>query len=161
MQHAGAQFFYQAYSARIFSMEQKTYVRIIKKGPKGHSRGVFAKVDIRKGEVIEVCPVIAIPKKETKLIDKTFLNNYYFLWGRVNQPAIALGYGSLYNHSYDPNAEHDENIKKMTLTFTARRNIKKGEEITHNYNGEADNMDKLWFPVKGNKPKKSKPRRKS
>jgi uncharacterized protein len=111
-------------------------------------RGMFAKVRIRKGEVIEVCPVIVLPLKDKALMDKSHLYNYYFYWGPKNVPAIALGYGSLYNHSYEPNAEYDEDVKNKHMVFTARRDIRAGEEITVNYNGNPESMDPLWFKVK-------------
>jgi SET domain-containing protein len=120
---------------------------IIKNISKNH-RGVFAAKSIRKGEIIEICPVIPLPKSDTKHLEKTFLTNYYFVWGPQNQPAIILGFGSLYNHSYSPNAEYEEHVKEKLAVFKALHDIKKGEEITHNYNGEFNNQDKLWFKVK-------------
>lgn len=122
--------------------------KVILKNIRHRGRGVFAKKKIKKGEVIEICPVIPIPLKEERWLKKTFIDNYYFEWGSRNQPAIVLGYGSLYNHSYNPNAEHDERVKKKEMVFKALKDIKKGEEITHNYNGEPDNTEKLWFKVK-------------
>lgn len=110
-------------------------------------RGMFAAERIKKGQIIEVCPVIVIPNRDKKLIDKTHLFDYYFMWGTKNQPAIALGYGSLYNHSYDPNAEYDQKVKRNVIIFTALRNIKKDEEITVNYNGDPGNKSSLWFKV--------------
>jgi uncharacterized protein len=110
-------------------------------------RGMFAKVRIKKGEVIEVCPVILLPLKDRSAVDKTFLFNYYFYWGPKNQPAIALGYGSLYNHSYEPNAEYEEESNSKHLVFTALRDINPDEEITINYNGDPDSAEKLWFKV--------------
>lgn len=124
-------------------MSKKIKIRITNK----KYRGVFATARIKKGEVIESCPVVIIPKKEQKLIDKTHLFSYYFIWGKNNTAAIALGYGSLYNHSYNPNAEYEEDVKKQIIIFTALRDIKKGEEITTNYNGEPDSKDKVWFKV--------------
>ena len=47
--------------------------------------------------------------------------------------ALALGYGSLYNHSYQPNARYDDQ-PAGAMTFTALRDIRAGEEITINYN---------------------------
>jgi len=122
----------------------KIYVKQISK----NHRGVFAKNKIKKGEIIEICPVIIIPYKEKNLINKTFLFDYYFEWGSRNQPAIALGYGSLYNHSYQPNAEYDQNTKKKIITFKAIKDIKPGEEIRTNYNGDHDSEEELWFTSK-------------
>lgn len=111
-------------------------------------RGVFASFHIKKGEVIEMSPVILIPKNQQKVIDKTSVFNYYFYWGPKNQPALALGYGSLYNHSYQPNARYDHDEKRRLMIFRAIRDIKKGEEIRTNYNGDPDDQTKVWFPVK-------------
>lgn len=115
------------------------------------NRGVFATTRIRKGETIEICPVIIIPLKDKKALDKTHIYNYYFRWGRRNQPAIALGYGSLYNHSYNPNAEYDQKVKRGVIIFKAIKEIKKGEEILVNYNREPSDKSKLWFKVKSEK----------
>jgi SET domain-containing protein len=120
---------------------------VVKNISKNH-RGVFATASIKKGEVIEICPVIPMPVGQTKYVEKTFLTNYYFVWGPKNQPAIILGFGSMYNHSYSPNAEYIERVKDKQAVFKALRDIRKGEEVTHNYNGEADNQKKLWFKVK-------------
>ena len=122
-------------------------IKIFIKNLSKNNRGVFAKVPIKKGEVIEVCPVIVLPLKERKALDKSFLFNYYFYWGRKNQPALALGYGSLYNHSYQPNAEYDQKLKERVIVFKALADIPKNKEITVNYNGEPDDQSLLWFRV--------------
>ena len=77
---------------------------IIVKKSKINGNGVFASNPIKNGETIEVCPLILLPRKERKLIEKTSIYDYYFGWGKdKKQPAIALGYGSLYNHSFNTN----------------------------------------------------------
>ncbi len=123
---------------------------IVKKVSKNHL-GVFATTDIKKGEIIETCPVIIVPFKDQKLIDKTHLYNYYFKWSNKNQPAIVLGWGSLYNHSYQPNARYDQKVKKRQMIFKAIKNIKKGQEIYTNYNGDPEDQSALWFKVKKQK----------
>jgi len=45
--------------------------------------------------------------------------------------ALALGYRSLYNHSFRPNARYDD-VGPLTKDFTALRDIQPGEEITVN-----------------------------
>jgi SET domain-containing protein len=60
--------------------------------------------------------------------------------------AVALGYGSLYNHSYTPNARYDDESPQIKI-FTAIREIAAGEEITINYNGEPSDESPVWFKV--------------
>ncbi|MGB1217375.1 MAG: SET domain-containing protein [Saprospiraceae bacterium] len=109
-------------------------------------RGVFTYDDIPKGTLIEVCPVIIIPKEQVEIIHKTCLHDYYFLWGEEqDQAAIALGFGSLYNHSFEPNAEYLVDYSQNTFDFLAIRDIEAGEEIMVNYNGDNDSRKQLWF----------------
>src|SRR5262249_50306245 len=67
------------------------------KRARGKGRGVFARRLIREGEVIERVPVIVLPLDEGDT--GTVLPAYCFTWSR-NSVALALGYGSLFNHSY-------------------------------------------------------------
>ncbi len=115
-------------------------------------RGVFATVAIRKDEVIEKCPVIEIPEREVALLRKSQLKNYYFMWGKkLKMVAICLGFGSLYNHSYEPNATYIKRMEEKVIHFIALRDIKKDEEITVNYNfGNPDDKSPLW--IKAIKP---------
>ncbi len=109
-------------------------------------RGVFSSESIPKGSVIEICAVIIIPKEEMEDLKKTALYNYYFDWDEEeHNGAIALGYGSLYNHAYQPNAEYVLDYNMNTITFYAYKNIEVGEEITINYNGDPANQAKVWF----------------
>ncbi|MCO6476701.1 MAG: SET domain-containing protein-lysine N-methyltransferase [Phaeodactylibacter sp.] len=109
-------------------------------------RGVFTAALIPEGALLEVCPAIIMPGEQREFIDQTALYDYYFIWGENDeQCAIALGYGSLYNHSFEPNAEYRADFESLTLDFYALRDIGAGEEITVNYNGDPDNRDELWF----------------
>jgi hypothetical protein len=109
-------------------------------------RGVFAGADMQKGSVIELCPVIELPNEAT-LLKKSKLYDYYFLWiDDKKSAAIALGYGSLYNHSYEPNATYEKNKQNKRVIFRAIKDIKKDEEITVNYNyGKPDDKSQLWI----------------
>ncbi|QTD42961.1 SET domain-containing protein [Sporosarcina sp. Te-1] len=114
-----------------------------------YGRGVFAARDIKEGELIEVSPVLISPKEEWKYLRKTVLFDYCFTWGEdYEQTAIALGYGSLFNHSYQPNTMFINNSDQDTIDFYAIRNIEEGEEITINYNEDAEDQSPLWFEVK-------------
>ena len=105
-------------------------------------RGVIAERVIKKGEVIEVCPAIIYPNKYDKTIAKTPLGNYDFEWDEKHD-GILLGYGSLYNHSYHPNAEFDDEVLEDCWVLRAIKNINKDEEITINYNGESDDNSQV------------------
>ena len=109
-----------------------------------HGLGVFALEDIPKRTVIEICHVLPLSKKDSEIIDTTFLGNYHFEWGD-NSSAIVLGNGSIYNHSYEPNAEYLGNEKKNLMKFVAIKPIKKGQEICTSYNGDAKRKEKVWF----------------
>lgn len=108
--------------------------------------GVIAEENIKKGSIIEVVPLLLMPIKEFELIKKTKLFYYFFEYTNSHF-AIALGYGSLYNHSYDPNARYLYSFKNKTLTIKAIKDIKKDEEIFFNYNYYPDDKSPLgeWF----------------
>ena len=111
-----------------------------------HGRGVFAAEAIDAGQLIEICPVIVLPEKDMALIHQTKLHDYYFLWGESEKDVgIIMGYGSLYNHSYQPNVEYIPDYEGNTLTFYCLKNIEAGEEIFVNYNGTPSDQTPLWF----------------
>ena len=101
----------------------------------GKGRGVVARRPFQEGESIERPPVIVIPREELPLVLQTRLKSYYFEWGDdCRQAAIALGFGSLYNHSYSPNARYEFREDEECLEIVALCDIQAGDEITINYN---------------------------
>jgi Proteins containing SET domain len=118
---------------------------IIVKNTEKYGRGIFTLRNIKKGELIEEAHVIVIPITEWKRIRKSILSNYVFRWGE--DKALALGYGSLYNHSYTPNARYITNLENQSIDFYARVDMQEGEEITVNYHGEPTDQSPLWFEV--------------
>ncbi|WP_174733354.1 SET domain-containing protein [Mesobacillus harenae] len=108
------------------------------------NRGVFATENIKKGDLIHKAPVLSYPNEQHVHIEKTALDDYAFEYGK-NHSAILLGYGMLFNHSYTPNATYDINFDEHTFDFYAYTDIKAGEEILINYNGDVDDNDPLWF----------------
>ena len=106
-------------------------------------RGVFASDNIKEGEIIEIAPILVL--QFTDFVDTRWnlLFEYYF-W-LDDEVVLALGYGSLYNHSKDANAKYEINIKEKSITFTSTREIKKGEEIFFNYKGSSSSKAPLWF----------------
>ena len=114
------------------------------KRSRGKGRGVFARRAIRKGEVFETCPVLVVPAAAIEDYSAGF-GPYVFEWGE-GKVALALGFGSLYNHSYRPNARYDD-VGPQTKEFTALRDIEPGEEIVVNYNGNPRSRTAVWFDV--------------
>lgn len=112
-------------------------------------RGVFANVHIRKGEIIEQCPVIEIPDHDASQVNKSILNTYiYYLGKNKDQLVIALGFGSIYNHTHQPNAKYKKMLSKARIDFVSIQEIFKDEEITVNYNqGNQKDKSPLWFTV--------------
>lgn len=110
-------------------------------------RGVFANDMIPLGTLIEIAPVIILPAADLKMIHQhTILHDYYFLWSDdEKEGALALGYGSLYNHSYTPNAEYYTNRDTMTIDIFSIEDILAGEEISFNYNGLSFDDTLVWF----------------
>ena len=95
-----------------------------------HGWGVFAKEDIMEGEVFEECPILTLPIEKGEVT--SLLIDYRFNWPQGNdwqEQVLALGYGSLYNHSNDPNAFWVSDIENRIFKFVSNREIKQGEEI--------------------------------
>jgi uncharacterized protein len=112
-------------------------------------RGVFTSENIEAGIVLEVSPVIVMTKKERLLLDQTLLHDYIFEWGdNKNQCCFALGYVSVYNHSYQSNCEYEMDYVEEQISIKAIRFIKAGEELYINYNGDWDDKKPIWFDVK-------------
>lgn len=122
----------------------KPYLYISDSGEKG--RGVYTEENIRSRTIIEVAPVIVLSAKERKLVEQTLLHDYIFEWGETRKKAcVALGWVSIYNHSYTPNCEYEMDFAEKIMKIRTIRSIKKGEELTVNYNGEPDNDTPVWF----------------
>lgn len=122
-------------------IEQSPYLMTKRTRTKG--RGVFAKTFIPADTEIERVPLLIM---DWNTIDESMLMDYVYTWTE-DTVALALGYGSLYNHSYEPNAKYeDENPR--TKVFTALRDIEKGEEITINYNADPEAKDDVGFAVR-------------
>lgn len=112
-------------------------------------RGIFASIDIKKDELIERCPVVIVPEHEVGKLRSTELLNYYFQWGgddTYHKAAICLGFGSLYNHSYTPNATYIKRLEEDCIDFIALSHIGINEEIVINYNhGDPNDKTTLWI----------------
>ncbi len=106
------------------------YVRYIG-GHKG--RGVFTGIALRKGQLIEVCPVILV------LNHTRVFSDYEIAWGR--KVALIGGHAHLYNHSARPNVAFVRDLVRGEVRVKARRIIDALEELTICY------ACKPWFKV--------------
>lgn len=121
-------------------MEQSKYLYTKKTRKKG--RAVFAKTFIPKGTVFEHVPLLIV---DVDTIDESMLMDYVYAW-TDDTVALALGYGSLYNHSFEPNARYEDESNR-TKAYIALRDIEKDEEVTINYNGVPTAKDPVDFEV--------------
>ena len=110
-------------------------------------RGVFTDRAIGRDELIERCPVLVLPAADRSALRETALYDYYFDWAPDGSDlAIALGLGSLYNHSFSPNARYVKRYREELIELVALRAIAAGEEILINYNGDPADRTPLWSP---------------
>ena len=114
----------------------------------GRGLGVFATRHFAAGETIERTPCITFAAREWKPVEKTILDEYGFLWGaNLTDGALPLGYGAVYNHSFEPNARYVRRLEASIMDFVAIRDIAEGAEIRTNYNRDPRDMSPVWFDV--------------
>lgn len=114
----------------------------------GKGLGVVAIESIQVSEVIECCPVKILTSDNSlderwrrlhRTMFETLFSDHYFWW-TPRYGALALGYGSLYNHSPEPNAEIFKLKRHRKMVFAANQNIAPGSEITICYRC-------VWFDI--------------
>jgi SET domain-containing protein len=112
----------------------------------GRGRGVFTREKITANVIIEESPVIVMTAEDRILLDKTLLHDYIFEWGiNKDQCCMALGFVPVYNHSYKSNCEYFMDYEEETIQIKTICPVKRGEELTINYNGDWNNNKKVWF----------------
>lgn len=104
-------------------------------GVKG--RGVFAIRDFAVGEVIERCPVVIISASDVQ--GRAKFEEYLFHWFAA-QWAMVCGFGMLYNHSREPNAEFVRFPSAHVMHIVAVEDIPANREITIDYGWPEDTM---------------------
>ena len=100
-----------------------------------HGQGVFAAVALKAGDVIERCPYLVIDDDD--LAEENRLNDYLFTSPDASTDyLVIMGYGMMYNHSSDPNAEWEIDDDNRFVKFSATKDIAVGEEIFQDYGEE-------------------------
>lgn len=89
--------------------------------------GVFTNSKIKKGDLVEEC-ICA-------LLGNYLIYNpiYDYIFNNGEIKLLPFGFGSVYNHSYEPNIEWKITENKRFIKFYALRDINENEELTHNY----------------------------
>ena len=130
----------------IVIASNKIYVTESETDNHGLGRGVFARTNVKKNEIIEQCPLLEISEAEFEHLSSSILLEYIFFFGEKKDKAfLALGFGSLYNHSTNPNALYRITENHNLLEIVAIKDIKMDEEIVFNYKGENESNLPLWF----------------
>lgn len=111
----------------------------------GKGRGVFATRPFARGDLVEAVPVLLLRPDEQDRLDGTVLDSYVFAWR--DTVAIALGFGSIYNHSWDPNLEYQKRFEEGVIEFVAIRDIAPGDELTTNYTASRPDRPDLWVDL--------------
>ena len=116
------------------------------KNVKGKGRGVFCKQFIAKDEIFETAPLIVLPEQDYTIAIASVLCDYFFNFNKEEGTlALALGFGSLYNHAVHSNAGYSLDRISKTMQYYALENIQPGTEICINYSGERGEEFKEWF----------------
>lgn len=123
--------------------------------PKG--LGVFASREIALGEIVELAPVLHLRGSYSGLPIE--LQQRVFHWERLAAlsgiHALALGYGSVYNHANPANLRYASEQNGEAIRYTAVVDVRKDEELTINYNdagGEPISTEDNWFAQLGITP---------
>ncbi|KAK5822550.1 hypothetical protein F5H01DRAFT_146184 [Linnemannia elongata] len=106
-------------------------------GAKG--RGVVTTVVIPARTVIDISPILLFPSEEYSTHGQyTQLDHYTYRW--KGGMALALGLGSMFNHSSTPNVGFQRDIDNGLIRYSTLREIQVGEELCISYGPN------LWFP---------------
>ena len=118
------------------------YIDNSEKGGK-FGRGVFANKNFKKGEVLEVAPILAGNDEEM------FVGLYKnYVWERDGIITLLLGYASICNHSLNNNSDviFEDDFYKLV----AIKDIRKGEEILDTYCRDKTKEEcNKWFLDRG------------
>jgi SET domain-containing protein len=120
---------------------------------RGKGWGAFSSKKIPKGTIFNVTPLLVLTVREANLMSGSSLEPYWYQFGTKGR-AIALGLGSIMNHSHEPNCSYRFSKKKRTLSFYALKDIPAHEELTHDYGWTSTAYRD--FGISRNKPKKKR-----
>lgn len=105
----------------------------------GKGRGVFAAEPIPSGTMISLSPVLIFPPQEKGSCspEREVLNSYTYTWG--NTQALALGLGSMFNHSKRNNVGFVIDKPNTIIRYFTIKDVEMDTELCINYG------PRLWF----------------
>jgi SET domain-containing protein len=107
-------------------------------GPKG--RGLLASRRISPGTVIHEAPCIRVVKAEYDKFMKFTVLEHYLFNAEGGDKLLALGYGSLFNHSRHPNVDYRVDSTDLSIRYiSGHKEIQEDDELCISYGGN------LWF----------------
>lgn len=119
----------------MFPENQASFVEV-KQSPL-HGRGLYAAVAMATGSRIGTWPALILSEEDTAQVKETRLYHYVFFVDEdaagAMRTAVAFGPISMCNHSPHANADFNVDAKAMTVTLSASRDIRSGEEILIDY----------------------------
>ncbi|CAM6081541.1 unnamed protein product [Calypogeia fissa] len=105
-------------------------------------RGVFAVTALAAKSLVHVSPILLFPTDQYESHGKfTLLDHYTFRW--PGGMALALGLGSIFNHSREPNVGFVRDVVEGVIRFVTLRDVEAGEELCISYG------KRLWFKEEG------------
>lgn len=122
-----------------------------------HGYGIFARENIEAGELIEECRLLKFGHRGNYNNDPVLRD---YAWGGKNDGEqtklhgptqyIALGFGSLYNHSDQPNTIQKLDFNTEIMTIKARQLIIKDEELFLSYGKKYFMIRDFWRNINNN-----------
>ena len=115
--------------------------KVVRRRSKLHGWGVFAAEDINKNKYIIDYAGELIPQKESEKREARYLRKGCIWCFRINRAwsrdaNVEGNVARFINHACRPNCYSF--IADKTIWIRAGRNIRKGEELTYDYNTEGD-----------------------
>lgn len=117
----------------------------------GKGWGVFSKIDLEAGCIIECSPVLILSPEDSGWAKMTAIYDYLFDWKpeTTSQTCVAWGYLSMYNHCPEANCAYAMNYAEGTMHIETLRKVPAHTELTINYHGDFDDKRPVWFPLAG------------
>ena len=109
--------------------------KVLVKDSQIHGKGIFAKVNIPKDELVMVIKGELITGKECERREEENNNVYIFWNGRYYIDTVKTKKIKYINHDCEPNC-YVLDRDKESLNLVSRKELKKGDEITMDYGYE-------------------------